>query len=76
MDDQRKVSFKKDLKDWTVDDVEQTRATTMTRFKGKPSLLGSELFKLRMLQKYIEAKNPALDDAKREQARELQEKNK
>mgnify|MGYP003135139898 CR=1 FL=1 len=47
----------------------------MTKFKGKPSLLGSELFKLRMLQKYIEAKNPALDAAKLQQSRELDEKN-
>lgn len=78
MDEVRKVptTTKKDLKDWTVDDVEQARDTTLKKFKGKPLLLGSELYKLRMLQKYIEAKNPALDDAKREQARELQEKNK
>ena len=77
MDEVRKVptATKKDLKDWTVDDVEQARDTTLKKFKGKPLLLGSELYKLRMLQKYIEAKSPAMDAAKRQQARELQDKN-
>tara|TARA_R100001443_G_scaffold55213_1_gene66476 strand:- start:72 stop:1838 length:1767 start_codon:yes stop_codon:yes gene_type:complete len=75
MDEVRKVSFKKDLKNWTVDDVEQSRAMTMTKFKGKPSLLGSELFKLRMLQKYIEARTPALDAAVSQSKQQLRQKN-
>lgn len=70
----RNVSLNK----WTVEMVEESRATTMSKFKGKASLLGGELFKLRMLQKYIENKEeltPEVRAKMAKQAGELSEKN-
>ena len=83
-EDEQKVSrgfsqtniLKTNLKDWTIEDIQNSRKETLRKFEGKPSLLGSELFKLKMLEKYLVAKDPALLAAQAEQAKLLAEKQK
>lgn len=49
----------KPMDEWTMEDVRQSRQATKTQFKGKPSSLALELFKLRVLENYINKKADA-----------------
>ena len=82
-EDEQKVSrgfsqtniLKTNLKDWTIEDIQNSRKETLRKFEGKPSLLGSELFKLKMLEKYLIAKDPALLEAQAAITSDLKDKN-
>ena len=57
---------KKPLSQWTVDEVAQARANTLGKWKGKPTMLGLELFNLRMLERYLDESDPAKLQARAE----------
>ena len=46
----------KPLKDYTIEDIQESRALTLSKWKDRPSSLGAELYKLKVLQDYIVAK--------------------
>ena len=73
--DAQALGMGKDLSEWTAEDVEVSRKRTLKYYKGKPMLLSNELFKLKMLGKYIEAISPALKRAREKQKNELESKN-
>ena len=66
---------KTNLKDRTIEDIQNSRKETLRKFEGKPSLLGSELFKLKMLEKYIDAKDSAVAEAQAAAAVDLESRN-
>tara|TARA_R100000995_G_scaffold30176_3_gene13427 strand:- start:8848 stop:10608 length:1761 start_codon:yes stop_codon:yes gene_type:complete len=73
--DAQSLGMGKSLSEWTVEDVEESRQLTLKNYKGKPMLLGTELFKLKMLGKYIETKNPAVKAAQERAAKDLEKAN-
>jgi hypothetical protein len=64
----------KPMDEWTMEDVRQSRQATKTQFKGKPSSLALELFKLRVLENYINKKADA--DRANEEADDFEKANK
>ena len=68
----------KPLKEWTAEDVIETRKRTMQKYSGRASGLAIEIFKLDALMEYLEAKGEldAADvEAIRNQQSELQQRN-
>tara|TARA_R100000995_G_C3478434_1_gene122404 strand:+ start:169 stop:1932 length:1764 start_codon:yes stop_codon:yes gene_type:complete len=53
--DENQRPIDKPLKDYTIQDIQESRALTLRKWKDRPSSLGAELYKLRVLQDYITA---------------------